>query len=122
MPGKRNQPEAALHRAVVQHLERRAKPGVLWFHVPNGGKRDARAGAMMKRLGLRPGVADILLFRAGQNGFVDAFALELKAARGRPTETQLQFGHDWEAVNGFYCLAYGLNEALAALEAWEVIR
>ncbi|MGL4485060.1 MAG: VRR-NUC domain-containing protein [Anaerovoracaceae bacterium] len=31
------------------------------FHVPNGGKRDAKAGAAMKREGVKPGVPDICL-------------------------------------------------------------
>lgn len=120
---KRQQPEAALHRAVVQHLERRAKPGVLWFHVPNGGKRDARTGAMMKRMGVKPGVADILLFRANyEDRDVEAFALELKAPGGRPTEAQIKFASDWEKINGFYCCAFDLDVVLAVLEAWGLIR
>src|SRR5215468_9411061 len=42
--------EAQVHDAVVAHLRLRAKPDVLWLHVPNGGARDAKTGAILKRM------------------------------------------------------------------------
>lgn len=32
---------------------------VFFFHPPNGAKRDARESATLKRMGMRPGVADL---------------------------------------------------------------
>ncbi len=36
--------------------------GVLWCHVPNGGKRSPIEAAIMKGLGVKPGVPDIMIF------------------------------------------------------------
>ena len=37
-------------------------PALRWLHaIPNGGARDARVGAMLKREGVRKGVADLFL-------------------------------------------------------------
>src|SRR5262249_4316764 len=75
-----------VHDAVVAHLRLRAKPDVLWLHVPNGGARDAKTGAILKRMGTLAGASDFLLWHQG-----NSFALELKAPGGRPTEAQLDF-------------------------------
>jgi|SRR5579859_4686779 hypothetical protein len=45
-------------RALVQWLEMR---GILFYHVPNGGMRDAREGRKFKLLGVKPGVPDICI-------------------------------------------------------------
>jgi hypothetical protein len=53
------QSEAAIQRAVFQHLRTRAVPGVFAFHVPNGGYRIAeginRAIACLEAWGLLVG-------------------------------------------------------------------
>ena len=33
----------------------------VWFHVPNGGKRDKITAARLKQMGVRSGVADIIV-------------------------------------------------------------
>jgi hypothetical protein len=57
---RRQQPEYALQTALVQHLRLRARPDVLWFHVANQRKADARTGAILKRMGALAGVSDIV--------------------------------------------------------------
>ena len=56
--------------------------GVWWCHVPNGGARDVRTGARLRREGVKPGVPDCLIFDAPpkHSGFVGT-ALELKPMR-----------------------------------------
>ena len=78
--------EQALQHAVCQHLRQRGARGLLWFHVPNGGRRTPVEAAIFSGLGVRPGVSDLILLRDGR-----AFALELKTERGRPTAAQMQF-------------------------------
>jgi hypothetical protein len=46
--------------------------------VPNGGWRSPIEGAILKGLGVQPGVPDLILVRDGL-----PFALELKTGRGR---------------------------------------
>jgi hypothetical protein len=52
----RKSPEAQIQRAVIQHLKARAVPGLVYFHVPNGGSRGKIEAAKFKAMGVRPGV------------------------------------------------------------------
>ena len=72
--------EQSVQRAVCEHLRRRAAPGLVWWHTPNGGRRSPVEAAIFNGLGVRAGVADLILLHDGK-----AFALELKTERGRPT-------------------------------------
>ncbi len=108
--------ESGIQKAVAFHLWLRGKPGLVWWHTPNGGKRSPREAAMFKSHGVRPGVADLVLIHDGK-----AYALELKAPGGRPTEHQLKFLSDFEKAGGYSCCAEGLDRAIAVLESWGVI-
>lgn len=63
----------------------------LLFHVPNGGRRDAKEAAHLKRQGVRAGVPDLCLpvARSGYNGLF----IELKTEGGRASAEQ----KDWIA-------------------------
>lgn len=109
--------EDSIQRAICDHLRTRAYPGVVWFHVPNGGRRNAREAARLKGLGVTAGVADIILLY--NRNF---YALELKAPKGRPTEAQLAFRDAVSKAGGYSSIAWGLGGALASLETWGLIR
>ena len=113
---KRKTTERDIHCAVADHLKRRAKPGVVYFHVPNA-PRSAVTGAILKRMGMLAGVSDFILFHAKE-----LFALELKAPGGRPTETQLEFQSRVRNAGGHAVVAEGLDEALGCLSLWGVFR
>jgi hypothetical protein len=49
MSDRRRSPEAAIQRAVVDHLRLRARPDVLWLHCPNGEHRNPITGAKLKQ-------------------------------------------------------------------------
>lgn len=114
---RRSQPEGDIQRAVFAHLRQRAMPGVFAFHVPNGGYRKPREAAMLKGLGVTPGVPDIIIIHKGR-----AFGLELKAAGGRATEKQMLAMDAMDEAGAFVCIAEGLDRALAVLEAWGILR
>jgi hypothetical protein len=114
---KQTPSEAEVHNAVVAHLRARAKPEVLWLHVPNGERRDAITGAKLKRMGTLAGTSDFLVWHQG-----NSFALELKAPGGRPSEPQLDFMARFADTGGHTCIAPGLDRALAILEAWGLLR
>ena len=109
--------EDGIQKAVAYHLWLRAKDDIVWWHTPNGGKRHPREAARFKTMGVRPGVSDLVLIRDGM-----AFALELKAPGGRPTEHQLKFLSDFERAGGYTACAEGLDRALAVLESWSVFK
>src|SRR5215813_12619056 len=123
---RRQQPERVLQTALVEHLRLRGRDGVLWLHVPNGGSRDIREAANLKRMGALAGASDLLLFRPGACpdcgcARLEGFALELKTPGGRPSEPQLDFMARFADAGGHTCIAEGLDAALRALEAWQLL-
>ena len=72
-----------------------------FFHCPNGGKRSKASGARLKRMGVRAGVPDLLIFR--ERSPVVNIAIELKVPSGRGRLSSQQT--DWLCVLancGFY--------------------
>lgn len=113
----RRQTESMIQRAVWQHIQRRAVPKLVVFHVPNGGKRGPREARAFKAMGVVPGVSDFILLHAGK-----FFALELKAPGGRPTESQLEFLSQVSWAGGYSAICEGQDRALAVLENWGLLR
>src|SRR5580658_2409350 len=84
-PIKHKQPERLLHSTVNEHIALRAQAGTWWTHFPAGGKRNAITGALLKQLGTRAGVPDLLILCQGR-----LFGLELKnGSRGRLSPAQI---------------------------------
>ena len=78
-------PEDALQASVARYLNILEGQGhLLWFHVPNGGKRHILEAVKMKRMGVKAGVPDLVIIpKAGPVCFI-----ELKAEDGDTTELQ----------------------------------
>jgi hypothetical protein len=85
MSSRRAQPEAALQRALVEHLRWHSCADVWFCHIANGGARTAIEGAIFKSLGVRAGAPDLLILRAGQPIFI-----ECKGPGRKATPTQLE--------------------------------
>jgi hypothetical protein len=109
---KRRRPEDEIQRAVFQHLAARPAQGVFAFHVPNGGQRSPIEAAILKGLGVKAGVPDVIAIRQGQ-----VYGLELKAPRhGRLSPAQRETIPAMERAGCICRVATGLDEALAALQ------
>jgi hypothetical protein len=106
-------PEQLIQRAVFDHLRARAARGVFAFHVPNGGYRKPIEAAIMKGLGVKAGVPDVVATHEGR-----CYALELKVEGGRATPKQLEAIAAMEAAGADCCIAEGLDSALTCLERW----
>jgi len=107
-------PEQDIHRAVLQHLDIRGTPGTFYWHTPSGayyGRRGHIQGRIMRSLGARAGIPDLLLLRAGT-----LYALELKAGRNKPTEAQADTIVRMMAAGAVCGVASSLDEALVWLE------
>ena len=59
-------PSTPCSEAVCQHLRQRGARGLLWFHVPNGGRRSPEEAAIFNGLGVRAGVSDLILVHDGR--------------------------------------------------------
>jgi hypothetical protein len=78
-------PEEQLHRAVVQLLQVYQNRGLLTFcHPYNGGFRTKAEAGIGRALGVRAGVADLLVWKQGGGHF----AIELKAGSGKLSPAQ----------------------------------
>jgi hypothetical protein len=106
--------EDSFQITVADLLRRYAPPSVIWFHTPNAGKRSKRTGARLKKMGMRPGVADIVIATSTGTLF-----LELKdGAKGRKREGQVQFAADCEAAGIPYAVARDVEQAASILHGW----
>src|SRR3954467_7972198 len=72
--------EELLHRACVELLRLYEARGLLTFtHPANGACKNPATAGLMKALGQRAGVSDLLIWAVGARHF----AVELKSDRGR---------------------------------------
>jgi hypothetical protein len=69
----------------------------VWFHCPNGEKRDKKTAGLLHQMGVRPGVADFILLCHGQ-----AIAVEIKTLDGRQSKDQKGFSEAWQRAGGIY--------------------
>ena len=111
--------ERRTHIAVADVLRAAAFPSWLWLHVPNGEFRTDATGALLARMGVKPGVFDFLLI--GPDG--THHWLELKRARNAPlSKAQLEFRAELIRRNVPHAIAYSFDDAVAWLKSWRVLR
>tara|TARA_R100000781_G_scaffold60632_1_gene38776 strand:+ start:4706 stop:5071 length:366 start_codon:yes stop_codon:yes gene_type:complete len=77
--------ETELHKLLVKAIEAKY-PDLLFWHTPNGGKRNPREGAKLKAMGTKAGVPD--LFFPVPTGKFNGLFIELKGPRGRISDHQ----------------------------------
>jgi hypothetical protein len=64
-------------------------PECTLFAIPNGHKRNAITGAILKREGVVAGVADLFLMKA--NNKYNGLWIEVKTDKGKQSESQKEF-------------------------------
>jgi hypothetical protein len=103
--------ETCLHKHCQQWLEKSGLwSRLLIFHVPNERKGGIGAILHFKRMGVRTGVADYLLFTSRRS-----VAIELKDANGEQRREQEIFQAQWEATGHAYHLVRTLEEFQAVV-------
>jgi hypothetical protein len=115
--------ESAIQTALVEYLHLMApQRGFLIFAVPNEGMGKAQSGAGMgrmmrlRRMGLRSGVADLVIVKDGR-----VYFLEMKRRLGKQSANQLEFEADAIRAGAEYAVAQSFDEALKILKNWEVL-
>lgn len=85
----------------------------LLFAVPNGGRRDAVTGGMLKADGVVAGVSDLILLvpRKGHH----ALCIEMKTAVGRQSEAQKEWQWRVEAQGYRYDVVRSLQEFISTI-------
>lgn len=109
--------EELIHKAIVQYLKLAgAAHHFYWLHVPNGGSRNKIEAANLKRMGVIPGVADLMIVPEGGR----AHWLEVKSETGKQSPAQKAFAATMEALGSPYAVVRSVDEAEAALKGWGI--
>jgi hypothetical protein len=119
--------EFIIHAALVEHLRRFRRDGVVFFHPSSGeertklvhpktGKIFCPGGTRLQRMGLRKGVPDLVLLHSGR-----MFGLEVKSPAGTLSREQKEFRVEWERAGGIYAVVRSVKEGTILLEKWEVV-
>jgi len=114
---RRHHPEQEIQRTVFEHLALRGAPAMFAFHPANGGWRSRVEAAILKDMGVRAGVPDIIGIKGGR-----CYALELKTRGCRLTAVQRDAHAALTAAGATVSVAYDLDDALVQLESWGLLR
>ena len=110
-------PERKTHIALANMLRVSAKPYWFWSHIPSGEYRTERTGALLFRMGLKPGMCDFLLISpTGVHHW-----LELKRGNAPLSDAQSSFA-TMLRERGVQCyIARGFRDAETKLREWGAI-
>lgn len=85
----------------------------LLFSVPNGGRRDAVTGAILKAEGAVAGVADLLLLLP--SGDYHGLCIEMKTEKGKQSDAQKEWQKAVEAVGYKYAVVRSFEQFSALI-------
>lgn len=106
-------PEQALQIAVAHFLRLALKDPIVWSAIGHGGGGKIR-GALLKAMGLRPGLPDIVIIAPGyQHAFSRSplvVGLELKSETGRQSTNQKLIQERWQFCGAHYFIARSVDE------------
>ncbi len=108
--------EHQLQRAVADYLDRALPADAFWTSIDSAG-RGAIAGARMKRRGVRPGTADILVLCSRL-----CIWIELKVGRGALTAAQKRFAKAALAAGHYVYVCRSVDDVQAALTTMMPLR
>jgi hypothetical protein len=119
MARKRNHEEDLIQMEIIDLLRVAAINDLMYFSVPNGGKRDIRTAVLMKKTGQRPGVPDLVFIHPHTN--IGHF-LEVKTRTGSLSKHQKDFRDICQLTGVPWGLARSRDEARIILSNWGMIR
>ncbi|MCH7946003.1 MAG: hypothetical protein IIC73_08345 [Armatimonadetes bacterium] len=117
MNTKRGNPEMRLHMAILPFLQavlpREAADTLI--HVPNGEKRTPATGALLKRMGTRPGVEDLQFIWQTR-----LHAIEVKPEGEYQSRVQKDRERAVLAAGGVYAICRSTDDVRETLVSWGV--
>jgi hypothetical protein len=112
--------------ALVQYLRQIKYDGhpLRFAAIPNGGKRNKREAAILKMMGVSPGLMDILIFDTPPNyPETKGAAIEMKRLSGGVVSDDQKEWLNYFNNNGWMArVARGINEAIKILRQYGYIR
>ncbi len=113
----RANPETRLHIAILHYLCA-VLPQVslaTLIHVPNGEKRSPITGAILKRMGVRPGVEDLQFIWNAR-----LYAIEVKPEGKYLRKSQKERRDAVEAAGGSYEVCRSIDDVRETLALWVI--
>ena len=108
--------EEAIQRAVAEFLRKATKAEeVVWWHVPNGGKRSKATAGRMKAMGVSRGVPDLHFMWSGKFGVI-----EMKDATGDMSPDQKEFAKSTKAFGHYFAECRTPEDVENTLRSWGV--
>ena len=110
----RSHEESRIQRNCVEWFFKQYPDGLL-FAIENGGKRSKTEGAILKGMGIMPGVSDLCLAHKKTGKKFDdpdygALYIEIKTPTGRQSKSQIAFEKNVLANGYDYKLCRSLDE------------
>lgn len=105
--------EETIHKTVMDWVRSHPILKGLVLHFPNEGRRSARYGKLLKDLGMRAGVSDLLITMQ-RHGYGGAW-IELKSKNGFLSEHQKCFMEDMRQQNYFVSVCWSIEEAIKVI-------
>ena len=119
-PRRQKRPELQLTKAVailLALLDNLGQLQAIWYHVPNGGQRNAMQGAMLKAMGARAGIPDFAFAWATCSGFI-----ELKSGKNGLSDAQKSIRDDRFRKGVFWAECRSVDEVKDTLTQWGIVR
>lgn len=88
----------------------------LLHHIPNGGNRNAREGAKLKRMGVLAGAPDLHLPAA--RGRYHSLYIEMKFDDGRLLKSQREFLTAAAGLQNYCVVCYSAADAIEAIQTY----
>lgn len=112
VPQRHRHIEGDIQEACVNWF-RLAYPNFLIFSVPNGGTRNSREAAQLKKEGSLAGVSDLIIIAENAILFI-----EMKSKKGKQQESQKKFQAAVERLGFEYRVCHSLQEFQLTVERW----
>ena len=100
--------EDDLHIALVKYIKIKY-PNLIFFHIPNGGKRNIVEAIKFEKMGVMSGVADLFFLK-------QRFFLELKSDKGRQSKKQKEFEAKARECGYYYEVSHGLDKSIEMVD------
>jgi hypothetical protein len=105
--------EDDFQKSLAKYLDMK---GVLYIHPPNGGTRNVIEATKLKKMGVKSGVPDILIFNRKKS--FAGLAIELKVGYNKPSENQLEFMKQLDAEGWMCVVSYSLEECIDLVDSY----
>ena len=107
--------ESQIQQACISWV-RLEYPRLIVYAIPNGGKRDAVTGAILKAEGVLAGVADIFVAKA--NKYHHGLYIEMKAPKGKQVSSQRAFERAVSLEGYQYSLCRSFDDFRAVIKTY----